>query len=121
MKTIHKNGTTLLNRVVGAIQNFETYKLNSLLDKTKTYQDVTLSDFSELVESRLQSFKDAGDTELLLSSDICNGCHCKEPIFVFTGNVSKKKYALYFEFKGEQITDIFECSWYGEMTFLESF
>lgn len=116
-----KRTATLLHNVLTAIQNFEPYVLNNLLDKTKMYQDVSLFEFTEILQSKFQVFKDAGDKELLLSSDICNGCHCKEPIFVFNGNVSKKKYALYFEFKGEQITDIFECTWYGEMTFIDSF
>jgi len=118
----HIKGTaTLLQNVIAAIQNFEPYNLNTLLDNTKTYQDVSLFEFTEILQSKFQVFKDAGDKELLLSSDICNGCKCKEQVFLFTGDYSQKKLALYFEFKGDDIIDIFECTWYGEMTFIDSF
>ena len=51
-----------------------------------------------------------GDTNLLISTNICTGCLCSEPVFVFTGNNSGLKYAIYVQFTDGEITDIFRCS-----------
>ena len=57
-----------------------------------------------------KEFKSKADTYLNLTTNICTGCLCSEPVFVLTGNNSGHKYAIYIQFTQGEITDIYRCS-----------
>lgn len=86
------------------------HKLNDLLDEECCYVDMKKTAF---IYKQMQIFKELrkkGDTHLHLSTNICTGCLCSEPIFVFTGNHSGLDYAIYVQFTESEITDIYRCS-----------
>jgi len=96
--------------VLEAFQNMDYHKLNDLLDDEAYYEDMKKTAF---IYKQMQIFKELrkkGDTNLLISTNICTGCLCSEPVFVFTGNNSGLKYAIYVQFTEGDITDIFRCS-----------
>jgi hypothetical protein len=99
-----------LIEVLEAFQNMDYHKLNDLLDEETYYEDMKKTAF---IYKQMQIFKELrtkGDTNLLLSTNICTGCLCSEPVFVFTGNKSGHKYAIYVQFTQGEITDIYRCS-----------
>lgn len=99
-----------LIQVLEAFQNLDYHKLNDLLDDNTYYEDIKKTAF---IYKQMQIFKELrkkGDTHLNLSTNICTGCLCSEPVFVFTGNNSSLKYAIYVQFTEGVITDIFRCS-----------
>ena len=98
-----------LLKIINAYQELDYHLLNDFLDEDCLYQDMRKTSFILKQKRIFDALKKRGDTQLLLSTDICSGCLCSAPIFVFTGNQSGFKYALYFEFKGDTITDIFRC------------
>ncbi|WP_417371241.1 hypothetical protein [Gelidibacter japonicus] len=112
---IHKIATSeetksYLIQVLDAFQNMDYHKLNDLLDDEAYYEDMKKTAF---IYHQMQIFKELrkkGDTHLLISTNICTGCLCSEPVFVFTGNNSGLKYAIYVQFTESEITDIFRCS-----------
>ena len=99
-----------LIQVLDAFQNMDYHKLNELLDEESYYEDMKKTAF---IFQQMQIFKELrkkGDTYLNLSTNICTGCLCSEPVFVLTGNNSSHKYAIYIQFTQGEITDIFRCS-----------
>lgn len=99
-----------LIQVLEAFQNLDYHKLNDLLDDDSYYEDIKKTAF---IYKQMQIFKELrkkGDTHLNLSTNICTGCLCSEPVFVLTGNKSGHKYAIYIQFTQGEITDIFRCS-----------
>jgi hypothetical protein len=99
-----------LIQVLEAFQNMDYHKLNDLLDDEAYYEDMKKTAF---IYQQMQIFKELrkkGDTYLNLSTNICTGCLCCEPVFVLTGNNSDHKYAIYIQFTQGEITDIFRCS-----------
>lgn len=104
---------SILNEVLIAVMSFQPWDLMHILEKDRTYQDVSVLEFVELVQIQLDNFKALGDSVLLLDLDICKGCQCDQPIVVFNGNVSDWQYALYFEYENDQIVDIFQCNLFG--------
>ena len=111
---IHKIATTqetksYLIQVLEAFQNMDYHKLNDLLDEECYYEDMKKTAF---IYQQMQIFKELRkkrDTYLNLSTNICTGCLCSEPVFVLTGNTSGLKYAVYVQFTEGEITDIFSC------------
>jgi|AntDeeMinimDraft_5_1070356.scaffolds.fasta_scaffold00357_11 hypothetical protein len=114
LSEIKSEKKSTLNEVLIAIMSFEPWELMHILENDRTYQDVSLLEFVELVQVELDRFKIAGDSVLMLDLNICKGCQCDEPIVVFTGNVSDWQYALYFEYENDQIVDIFQCNLFGD-------
>lgn len=112
---VHKIATkeetkSYLIQVLEAFQNMDYHKLNDLLDEEAYYEDMKKTAF---IYKQMQIFKELqkrGDTYLNLSTNICTGCLCSEPVFVFTGNTSGLKYAVYVQFTQGEITDIYRCS-----------
>jgi len=98
-----------LLQIIYAYQNLDYHLLNDLLDEDCLYQDMPKTSFLIKQKRIFDAMRKKGDTELLLSTNICTGCLCSAPVFVFTGNHSGVKHALYFEFTGDIITDIFRC------------
>lgn len=103
---------SLLIKVLDAFQNMDYHKLNDLLDEEAYYEDMKKTDFIYQQMQIFKEFRKKGDTNLLLSTNICTDCLCNDPqpVFVFTGNTSGLKYAIFVEFTEGEITDIFSCS-----------
>ena len=99
-----------LMEILNAYQKLDYHLLNDLLDDDCLYEDMRKTSFVLYQKRIFDSLRKKGDTHMLLSTNICTGCLCSEPVFVFTGNHSGFKHALYFEFTTEVITDIFRCS-----------
>lgn len=106
-------------QIIQAIINWDAESILPLLDQNKTYQDLSPKDFVSTIKMELWAFKRSRDTKLILGTDLCKGCNCKEPIFVLKGNNSGREYALYFEFENDEIVDIYQCNWYGNISFEE--
>ncbi|TYB71517.1 hypothetical protein ES677_10620 [Bizionia gelidisalsuginis] len=112
---IEKLGTTEkiqlhLLQVIDAFQNMDYHTLNDILDNGTYYQDMKKTAFIYRQQYIFNALQNLGDTYLNLSTDICTGCMCNEPIFVFTGNQSGRRYAIYIQFTQGKITDIFKCA-----------
>lgn len=112
---VHKISTTeeiksYLIQVLEAFQNMDYHKLNDLLDDEAYYEDMKKTAFIYQQMQVFKELKSKGDTHLNLSTNICTGCLCSEPVFVFTGNNSGHKYAIYVQFTQGEITDIYRCS-----------
>lgn len=105
--------------ILESILNFNADAILPLLDVDKTYQDVSPKDFITTIKLELRAFKRSRDTKLTLSTSTCHGCNCKQSMFVFKGNNSGREYALYFELSGEEILDIYQCNWYGNISYDE--
>lgn len=101
---------TKLQQTLAAYQNLDYHLLNEVLDDACLYQDMRKTSFILEQKKIFDSLRKKGDTQMLLSTNICTGCLCGKPLFVLTGNNSGFKHALYFEFTGDVITDIFRCS-----------
>jgi hypothetical protein len=80
------------------------------LDDDRLYEDMRKTSFVLLQKRIFDSLQKRGDTEMLLSTNICTGCFSSAPVFELTGNHSGFRKALNFEFTGDAITDIFRCS-----------
>ncbi|MEO6346683.1 MAG: hypothetical protein ABIO60_02130 [Aquaticitalea sp.] len=112
---VHKIATTeeiksYLIQVLEAFQNMDYHKLNDLLDEKAYYEDMKKTAFIYKQMQVFKELKSKGDTHLNLSTNICTGCLCSEPVFVLTGNNSGHKYAIYIQFTQGEITDIYRCS-----------
>lgn len=112
---IHKIATTqetksYLIQVLDAFQNLDYHKLNNLLDEESYYEDMKKTAFIYQQMQIFKEFKSKADTYLNLTTNICTGCLCSEPVFVLTGNNSGHKYAIYIQFTQGEITDIYRCS-----------
>ncbi|KXN99115.1 hypothetical protein LS48_08600 [Aequorivita aquimaris] len=101
---------TKLQQTLAAYQNLDYHLLNEVLDDDCLYQDMRKTSFILEQKKIFDSLRKKGDTQMFLSTNICTGCLCGKPLFVLTGNNSGFKHALYFEFTGDVITDIFRCS-----------
>ena len=101
---------TKLHNILVAYQNLDYHLLDNELDDDCLYEDMRKTSFVLLQKRIFDSLRKKGDTKLPLSTNICTGCLCSSPVFVFTGNHSGFRHALYFEFTGDVITDIFRCS-----------
>jgi hypothetical protein len=80
-----------------------------LLDTDAYYQDMRKPSFIYEQKRIFSKFQAKGDTYLELSTNICTGCLCSEPVFVFTSNTSNNTYAIYVKFIDEEIVDIYKC------------
>lgn len=101
---------TNLQQILTAYQKMDYHLLNDLLDDDCLYEDMRKTSFIFHQKKVFEALRKKGDTELLLSTNICTGCLCSAPVFVLTGNNSGLRHALYFELTGDIITDIFRCS-----------
>ncbi len=104
-----RNESTTFIKLVEAYQKMDYHAINDLLDNDAYYQDKPKTSFIYEQKQIFQEFKSKGDTHLNLSTNICTGCLCSEPVVVFTGNNSGHKYAIYIEFTQGEITDIYRC------------
>ena len=101
---------TKLQETLAAYENLDYHLLNEVLDDDCLYEDMRKTSFIIRQKKIFDSLLKKGDTKMLLSTNICTGCLDCAPVFVLTGNHSGFKHALYFEFTGDMITDIFRCS-----------
>ena len=101
---------TYLIHVFDAFQLMDYHKLNDVLYDDCFYEDMKKPSFIYRQKQIFQYFRKQGDSSLNLSTNICTGCLCSEPVFVLTGNTSGAKYGIYVKFVKDDIVDIFICS-----------
>ena len=101
---------SFLINVLEAFQNMDYHRINDLLDNDAYYEDMRKTGFIYQQMNIFSELKCMGDSHLNLSTNICTGCLCSEPVFVLTGNNSGHKYAIYIQFTQGEITDIYHCS-----------
>jgi len=80
-----------------------------------TYQDTTKEIFLKEIEAIFEANKNSGDTELLIYKGACAGKRCENcgmKGYRFVGNHSKNYIDLLFEIVGDDIKDIFSCSYF---------
>src|SRR5690554_3265769 len=99
-----------LMQILNAYQKMDYHLLNELLEEDCLYEDMRKTSFVFYQKKIFDALRKKGDTQMLLSTNICTGCLCSAPVFVLTGNHFGMRLALYFEFTGNVITDIFRCS-----------
>jgi hypothetical protein len=99
-----------LTQVLEAFQNMDYQKLNDLLDEEAYYEDMKKTAFIYQQMQVFKELKSKGDAKLNLSTNICTGCLCSEPVFVLTGNNSGHKYAILVQYTQGEITDIYRGS-----------
>lgn len=98
-----------LIEVLHAFQTMDYHRLNDLLENDTYYEDMKKTSFIYHQKGIFSKFQKQGDTHLNLSTNICTGCLCSEPVFVLTGNVSGSTYAIYIKFIEDEIVDIYRC------------
>tara|TARA_R110002012_G_scaffold242788_1_gene417192 strand:+ start:22047 stop:22436 length:390 start_codon:yes stop_codon:yes gene_type:complete len=98
-----------LINVLNAFQALDYHALNDLLEDGCYFQDMTKTAFIYKQQQIFSYLDKQGDSTLLLSTNLCNGCLCNEPIFVLTGDQSGLKYAIYIKFLNDEIVDIYRC------------
>ncbi|MCX7549034.1 hypothetical protein OS188_13845 [Xanthomarina sp. F1114] len=98
-----------LIHILEGFQQMDYHALNQLLDEGY-YEDLKKTSFIYQQMQIFKAFQRKGDSHLNLSTNICTGCLCSEPVFVLTGNNSGHKYAIYVEFTQDDITDIYRCA-----------
>lgn len=108
--TLIENEKSIFIKLVEAYQKMDYHTINDLLDDHAYYEDMAKPSFIYRQKNIFQEFKSKGDTYLHLSTNICTGCLCNEPVVVFTGNISGHKYAIYIQFTQGEITDIYRCA-----------
>lgn len=99
-----------LQETLNAYKNLDYHLLIETLDDDCLYENMRKTVFIFQQKKIYDALRKKGDTQMLLSTNICTGCLCSAPVFVLTGNHSGFKHALYFEFTGDVITDIFRCT-----------
>ncbi|MEO9501907.1 hypothetical protein [Nonlabens ulvanivorans] len=97
-----------------AILSMDTSRLTDLLDDNIDYEDIGKEKFILKLNDRFLEDMLSGDTEYTLDFSSCNSCNYNEAVCLFTGNNSKRSFALYFEFKDDSIVDIYHCNFYGD-------
>lgn len=103
------------NQIWYAIMKMDSDLLYRFLENDIIYEDIGKTMFIEKLAYRFNEFRMLGDTELLLDLEYCKGCNCNKPICKFIGNVSSKHFALFFEYKNNEISDIYHCHWYDDL------
>ena len=80
-----------------------------------TYEDTTKEIFLNEVEKIFEAHRYSGDTELTIYEGACVGkrCdNCGKKGYRFVGNHSKNYMDLLFEIEGDDIKDIYSCSYF---------
>lgn len=104
-----ENEKSIFIKLVEAYQKMDYHGINDLLDDHAYYEDMKKPSFIYTQKNIFQEFKSKGDSYLYLSTNICTGCLCNQPVVVFAGNNSGYRYAIYIEFTQGEITDIYRC------------
>jgi len=108
-----------LKIILSYFQTMDIEKLRLYLkdEYNYNYQDTTKEIFLNKVASIFEAHKNSGDTELLIypgmcgaNSKSCDGCGKNG--YRFVGNNSKNYIDFIFETEGDDIKDIFDCSYF---------
>src|SRR5690606_15560480 len=100
---------TQLSHILAAFQQMDYHMLDEVLDEGY-YENLPKTAFVYRQQRILKFMQNKGDTHLKLSTNICTGCLCGKPVFVFTGHCSALTYGLYVEFLNDAIVDVYRCS-----------
>jgi len=91
-------------------------KLRLYLKDKYTYEDTTKEKFLNEIEQIFEAHRNSGDTELIIYKGACAGSkicdNCGKKGYRFVGNHSKNYMDLLFEFEGDDIKDIYSCSYF---------
>ena len=96
-----------------SFQKMDLNMLDVLLDDNKTYQDARKEVFLEKISDAFLTFKENGDTHLMMLPGSCKSTICPNrgsTGYSFIGNNSKKHIDLIFHESDNNITDIFHCN-----------
>jgi hypothetical protein len=101
--------------ILSYFQSMDIEKLRLYLKDEYTYQDTTKEIFLEKVQEVFESYRIAGDTELVFYPGKCgvenNLCdNCGKSGYRFVGNNSGDYIDFIFEIEGNDIKDIYDCS-----------
>jgi hypothetical protein len=105
--------STYLQTLLNSFETMDIEKLRFYLKDEYSYQDTTKEVFLNQIEKLFNSYKSAGDTQLLIHKGQCgsNECsNCGKGGYRFVGNQSKNYLDLLFITEGDDVTDIFDCS-----------
>lgn len=106
---------TYIQLILRFFSSMDIENLRLFLNDEYTYQDTTKEIFLNEIEVVFNAHKHFGDTELLIYKGKCAGetCeNCGKKGFRFVGNKSKNFLDLIFETEGNEIKDIYSCSFF---------
>ena len=100
--------------ILADISNMDIESLQLNLKEEFTYQEVPKETFLSGMNSVFSGFKCAGDTHLIVYPGVCGSracINCGKKGYQFVGNKSKRHTDLIFITEGDDILDIFHCSY----------
>ncbi len=106
---------TYIQTILSCFTSMDIAKLRLHLKDEYSYQEVTKAIFLNEVENVFESFKKDGNTELIIYPGKCVGEHCSNcglKGYRFVGNETDDYLDLLFDTEGEDIKDIFDCSFF---------
>lgn len=105
-----------IQSILSYFTSMDIAKLRLYLKDEYTYEDTTKEIFLNEIESIFKAYKYSGDTELLIYKGTCAGSkicdNCGKKGYRFVGNHSKNYMDLLFVMEGDDIKDIFDCSYF---------
>jgi len=72
---IKKTQSKQVKLILESILRFNADSILPLLDRDKTYQDLSPVDFISTIKMELRAFKRSRDTKLILTTSTCQGCN----------------------------------------------
>lgn len=112
-----------LNSILNFFSTMDIDGLRLYLKDEYSYQDTTKEIFLHELGSIFESYKNSGDTELILYTGKCAGkscANCGKKGYRFVGNHSKNYIDLLFITEGDEIIDIFSCNEFETTTLIEN-
>jgi hypothetical protein len=106
-----------LQSVLSAFAEMDIDKLQFYLKEEYNYQDTTKEIFLEKISGLFKDFREEGNSHLEIHPGLCGSdpkeCdNCGKRGYLFMGNASKNYIGMVFEFKEDELTDIFDCSFF---------
>jgi hypothetical protein len=107
---------TYLKSILSYFTSMDIANLRLHLKDEYNYEDTTKEIFLNEIEKIFDAHKNSGDTELIIYNGACAGKRCEncgKKGYRFVGNHSKNYMDLLFEIEGDDIKDIFSCSYFN--------
>lgn len=96
--------------IIHEFQEMDVALLGILLNEELSYQNQPKAVFLEHLETLFDTFKNEGDTKLLLNPGHCKGCNKGCAGYQFIGNHSKLFTTFIFEETEHDYKDIYYCA-----------